>query len=612
MQTLQKAALRLFNAIVTEQPQDSIVVTPRTLQRGYIVAGTDPAPDLLAIIDETVGLSAEQANSSFHKSWATVRDASETQLLVQQVLHYLSTYGLEALGINNGPVYVPHEELDVPGVSDDLPLTVVRALTPKDVLARCAALGSGVALDERVQQDIVTLVEALGADESWLAGVGNFELRARLYKELDTVPADPVAWLRYAVFRLTGETLLIKNQALLAQLEEADEQILRELVAAAPDDLAAIFYRFKPLFLAMKRATDDPDTRRFINRLRRLAPHLHQPVHPDYLSRVTQELAQGTFDSKYLHNALQHATFQRKVRLLNALRYRLAHPTSIVRRVRNGRVWAEPFAWAAPDEPTRAAHGAVFASLCQHVTVDTPVYIPHGVHYTVPATQKAFLGTFPDGTTFSLGSGLIFGVHWTDVGRTRIDLDLSLVSSRGKIGWDGEYRSEERDILFSGDMTAAPPPDGASELFYVQGVKTPQLVNLNYYNYRRDTPVTATLFIAHVPNCCELAQQKYIVHLDAVLARTKFTIQGKQKVLGLVCGGKFTVINGEFGTSITASDSEPAAHIREYLRVRARTMLTFDELLTAAGTTIVRTYTDDCIDLSPESVSVDTLLRLFD
>lgn len=92
---------------------------------------------------------------------------------------------------------------------------------------------------------------------------------------------------------------------------------------------------------------------------------------------------------------------------------------------------------------------------------------------------------------------MVIGVHWENVGDQRIDLDLSLTSTDTKIGWDGAYRSVNRDILISGDMTDAPEPLGASEIFSV----SPQargiyLMFVNYFNYQADVEVPFNLLIA--------------------------------------------------------------------------------------------------------------------
>ncbi|GAG61286.1 unnamed protein product [marine sediment metagenome] len=83
---------------------------------------------------------------------------------------------------------------------------------------------------------------------------------------------------------------------------------------------------------------------------------------------------------------------------------------------------------------------------------------------------------------------MIFGVHWENVGSGQIDLDLSLLSpTTGKLGWDAGYRSESGDILYSGDVTTAPKPDGATELFYVKKqLKDEFIFFVNYYNYDPD------------------------------------------------------------------------------------------------------------------------------
>jgi len=68
------------------------------------------------------------------------------------------------------------------------------------------------------------------------------------------------------------------------------------------------------------------------------------------------------------------------------------------------------------------------------------------------------------------------------------------------MGWDGNYRSSKKGILFSGDVTDAPPPDGASELFYIAGgLPENQLLMLNYFNFRRGKPVNTKILVANEP-----------------------------------------------------------------------------------------------------------------
>ena len=78
----------------------------------------------------------------------------------------------------------------------------------------------------------------------------------------------------------------------------------------------------------------------------------------------------------------------------------------------------------------------------------------------------------------------------------RVDLDLSTMSASGKVGWDADYRRE--NTLFSGDLTSAPRPNGASELFYIKSGKTDdKLMLVNYFNYQKDAEVDAKIMIGH-------------------------------------------------------------------------------------------------------------------
>ena len=47
------------------------------------------------------------------------------------------------------------------------------------------------------------------------------------------------------------------------------------------------------------------------------------------------------------------------------------------------------------------------------------------INYTLPATEKQFIGYFPSGTSISIPKEMIFGIHWENVNTHRIDLDLS-------------------------------------------------------------------------------------------------------------------------------------------------------------------------------------------
>ena len=253
------ASLRLFNAVPVETKEDTKVtkkVMKRTIAHGYILQPEIKADDaMLDTIEKVIGISGEKANAAFHKSWSVVRDASDEQLVIQQIMHYITTYGFEALGIyDEALVYIPNEKLELPKVKKGkIPLTVVKAMTADELLDMIVNLGStGIALHEDTLKDLMVIVEHYKFAPTILVGIKNRELKARMMDFYGLMPTDPVEFLRYVISKLTDESLLIKNQYLITKIKESSGKHLDDMMKQAPENLASIFLRYKPLFLAMR------------------------------------------------------------------------------------------------------------------------------------------------------------------------------------------------------------------------------------------------------------------------------------------------------------------------------------------------------------------------
>jgi hypothetical protein len=209
---------------------------------------------------------------------------------------------------------------------------------------------------------------------------------------------------------------------------------------------------------------------------------------------------------------------------------------------------------------------------------------------------------------------MIVGIHWTNTHR-RIDLDLAVISQSGKIGWDANYRSDEGDVLFSGDMTSAPPPNGASELFYLKrGFQEPKLLTVNYYNFQKDDPVDCQILVAHeVP---KNFKENYMVDVNHIIASAHIMIDKKETILGLIMhtlGGNriyfFKVAAKQF---ITSSQDKQSNQIRKYLMHKFNHTLDFKEILLMAGAHIVteKPKNGEYLNLSPEALDKTTIIDL--
>lgn len=612
-----KATLRLFNAVQVDSIQNRSIpqaVFERTIKNGYVLDPSIlPENSLLDAIESVVGISGEKANAAFHKSWAVVRNASTESLIIQQIIHYMTTYGFEQLGIyREDAVYIPREVLDLPNIRDDIPLIPVRAMDKDEILRRIIKLGSGIALVQETLDDIMTIIKFNKYDGVFVERIANRELKALLYDYYGLVPSDPIEFLRHLISKLTDESLLIKNDNLIEKLKKSNGKFLDILLKDAPDNLASVFFRFKPLFLAMKSISNN---KTFFNQLRKKADRLHTPMPEDYLNSITSRIKHKKLDSDRFTRKIEKASVFRKIRLAYALNYRLSSENSIVYRVRNGRGWAADFNWNNDLEAdTRQALNIVLASIADDIRKNVggkTIYIPANVHYALPATEKQFTGHLPTGSWVSVPEDLIVGIHWINTKKRRIDLDLSIIGVSGKIGWDAGYRSEERDILFSGDVTDAPAPHGASELFYIKkGLPEPKILIANYFNFQADDPVDCKIITAHEKP--KKFDRNYMIDVNNIVSAANITISKKQNILGLIIN-----INGEnrvyfanvsIGNSITSSQNEYSMHARNYLIGSAVNSICLREILSMAGATVVSKIPEGAfLNLSPEILNKETI-----
>ena len=627
--TVIDATIKLFKAVpisddVKKTPpvdlsQIDIQLLRKTTNKGFIfsteVIQNYSQAELERIID-TVGTTAREMNNSFHKSWAKVRDADIEQLVTEQIIHYITTYGFEALGIyNKDTVYVPLEELSIPEV-ETINFVVIKGCYREEIKEKLLALlQSGIALKEDTQKAIIDIALYLNLNETEVRNAKNSEVKVALYSALGIVPSNPVEFLRYLVFVSTGKALLIKNQGTIDAIKGGQNLWAIPLFVKYEKEhhlvpLAKIFLRFKPLFLAFKT---NPRLNNYINRIRKLARKHHEAMPQDYLNAVTARIKHGQ-GTAILGSELDKVNVFRKIRLAQALQYRTTDASSILYRVRNGKGFATEFDFANKNE-ARNALRIVLSSIEEsvgHNVKGKKIYIPDCVEYALPATERAFTENFPIGTCIKADSSILVGVHWQNVGAHRIDLDLSAISLSGaKVGWDAGYRTNDRSVLFSGDLTDAPMPNGASELLYARPGAGQYIVMVNYFNFDENLDVPFNIFIAH-ENVYDLTRN-YTVNPNNVLSIADTNINKKQKIIGLLDADKdcrFYFAETSIGGSISSYSSGYTNNAARYLETFYRNQILLNDVLKDAGAVLVADKEQCDVDLSPEALERDTIIRL--
>jgi hypothetical protein len=567
---------------------------------------------------DTLGVSGQQANSSFHKSWQKIATAPAAQLIMEQLLNYITVYGAESVGLfSHDTVYIPLETLDIPEL-DNLELTVIHGYTKDELKDKLMALlSSGIALQEQTVKDAVTVAKFvdLGIDE--VEQVRNKEVKVALYDMFNMVPRQPEEFLRYLLYKTIGQTLLIKDPATIQKLElQADPDIIELLLFnyALQDGLSklgSIFYRFKPLFLAMRK---NAGLKSIINKIRKLAKKYHRSMAQDYLNQITAECKRidGYHEELFL-TRLQNANIFRKIRLLQALNFRyMASDSPILYKIRNGKSYVKDQDRYFNEELFQATL-TTFDSIAgdlKHLT-GKKIYIPRNIKYALPTTEKQFSGYLPASSYITVPNDIIFGIWWENYEGERIDLDLSLIEIDQKFGWNGYWR--EDGVLFSGDMTDG--HNGATELFYVKPNNKSRCFVIMVNDYTMvsvKNRVPFKIIVGSQP--LKKLPTNYMLDPNKIVATVNTHMIENNQIIGLVETGptecRFYFSQFSQGNNHISSDSVHTRKTREFLIRQQHSLIYLDEALKEAQAVLVDDPAEADIDLSIQNLQKDTFINL--
>lgn len=586
--------LKLFNAVVAK---DTKAKQPYVSEQGFIIEPTAIwAKDQILAFYEKERLNGNDLNKTFHKSWKKIKESTRLELFVEQIKHYLSTYGTDF----QDEIYIPDEVLEVPDLK--LKFKVIKGLSEEEMTEKCLnLLRSGIALKEETIRDILAVLhDTLNYQFTGKEGVRNKEAIVQLADLYGIFPENPVDFLRYVLYKTTGGTLLIKNHNTIKQIEDSNYNPSIVFVQYGVDKLATIFNRFKPLFLAYKNRCP-----RTINKISKLSKSLHKPMVENPLGKVTSRELLVT-DEKWLEKATVYSLFK----ALAACDNRLKGQDAFVYRIRNGKSWATE----AEDIDSRKMFevcGYNYNYILNHLRerinwTDKKFYIPIDVEYAIPTSEKMFVGNIPTGTKF-IADKMAVGIYWRDDWGAN-DLDLSGMSETYKVGWNADYTAKDQ-LYYSGDITSA--PNGAVEYLYAnKGLKDPIIVMNNVYFGNNECDYK--IVIGKGDNI----DKNYMMNPNKLFAEVKCQSVQKQTILGLFLpeGNKqtFVVLNfgaGHMRVSGYDNNSEVA---RRALIQQWRNPLTFSQFAILMGAKLVDDPDKADVNLSLDELEKDTFTKLFE
>lgn len=148
----QKVVLKLFKGyIYSETDNKNITIEDGILSNGILFIGPiNENINLKNIAKDLYKVDVESWNQTFHKSFSTVENTDYETLVIEQLVHYITTYGFKELNIyDKDTVYIPKEKLEIPELKDDIKLTIIKPLTEKEVQDKVMdLLCSGIALSK--------------------------------------------------------------------------------------------------------------------------------------------------------------------------------------------------------------------------------------------------------------------------------------------------------------------------------------------------------------------------------------------------------------------------------------------------------------------------------
>ena len=673
---LQTAVLKLFKGIVydgsNELKEYNESFITNFLSNGIILDDTaikivsqNDNQKLLEIINNLYG-KPNYLNNTFYKSYSDVSEASDLKLFLDKILHYLTTYGFENLGIyDESTVYIPNKEIGLEISSEPIYFTKIKTYSINEVKLKVInMLNSGIALKHETINLLINIIKDLNiiADIN-IDDIKNREAKCIISYELSLIPDNGDDILRTLVYIALENTSLIRSVRVFRDIQltlytnpsrfiDCYNYIKKLNKESTIKTISETFLRNKQLWLAFKFHDDTFNSdqvdveivkfiNKFINKLRKQAIHNHKSVKIAYnLSNVKYEIIASAIDNNYKKLTKNETIYSKRkaynyiISLLNADNEDFNYKNY---RIRNGKTYS------IEKQNKKVINVNLYKSLSIKLYDDisnmikqkignNKIYIPKNIVYVAPVSEKKFVDGIPELSYIKIENSLNIGVHWENVvsneQEINTDLDLKLVGIDSMFGWDAEYR-EKNDILFTGDLTVAPiKRGGATEAFLISNNKSAKLLMLNNYTNRCD--VDYKLMIEDV-NMSEEIKTKFIDCKSGVYkeqddkerfkANTIFdlnktlTLNSKigycafsQKNIGVYKDNKFYFTGSQIGQGATTIRKD---YIDTYLKAiqnEAENHLSINELLKDY---LVEDKKDAQIDLSLDNITSDTFINLF-
>lgn len=580
-------------------------------------------------------------NKTFYAKWQDITSKTRFELLVDQLLHYASTYGTD-FAVGNG--YVPNQEpeVEIPYKS----FKVIMPATDKEIYDRCVKmLQSGIALESGTLDVLIEYITEGKRYEKYaldIDTVKNKEANIMLMDITGLYGNSAFNMLRYFVYKATGKAMLIKDKATLETIKQNATKVdFTKLNENQLHILASVFYRFKPIFLAFKSSASVPSsmtTEAFkraaaklgvgtnnetnasvINRIRRMAVKDHKPFKAGFWETILTEVKPLKEVAEHLEK--DNVNNYKKVTVMQAILAKLQNASGSMYVIRNGKMWVREEA-PKPSQSLTSYLMQVYTML-ENSLVDSikdkacAVRYPKNVNLTIPTSEKNFIGNYPFGTSVDMADDHnIVGIYWRNEWGTRdFDLHMADIFNRS-YGWNAGYTDKDNKIIFSGDMTNAEPE--ATELFYISQTCPDGKISVSQFSGNPKSQFK--LFVAredrstmqyrgyssYKGNECPMCDPNNVVAEFIIPVDNE-----RDKQCALIVDNRVYLMDLTQGGGRVPNQKYAQVYI-ENLKNKCRSFIDLKPILERAGfTTVADDDTETEVGLDLTQLSKDTLINLF-
>jgi hypothetical protein len=307
----------------------------------------------------------------------------------------------------------------------------------------------------------------------------------------------------------------------------------------------------------------------------------------------------------WLSNATVFALFK----ALSACHTRMNGRTVFAYHIRNGKGWYKTESCKASSDDLQHNFDLIVNELKGRVNTEgKKIFIPEGIEFALPTSEKMFVGNIPTGTKFT-ADGIAAGIYWrNDWGAT--DLDLSTLDVRGtKTGWNSFYTSQHGEIAYSGDITDA--YNGAVEYMNIQsGITEPVLLLNNVYSGNEDCEYKVV-----VGQGTDITKS-YMMDPNSVWVEAMSASVKRETIVGLFLPetgnrASFVMLNTAIGNANASAGNIHSTQFNNALVEQYSNQFSLNELLEYVGFELTASQDDATIDLSLDNLDRDTFVSLF-